>query len=155
MSKARKEAAKKKAVAQKAATKAKKLQTLVLEDEQSGSTPGPGVQEGDEPSPAELLDDVDLARELFERATFALKTATDKGEYSSVIDFLRQAIRLDPNQVDYFVSLAIAYSHAGQHDFALAASEMALQLAPDHPIAAENRRQAIRALRLPITTKLS
>jgi lipoprotein NlpI len=65
---------------------------------------------------------------------------------------LRQAIRVDPDQADYFVCLGTAYAHAEQHDFALAACEMALQLAPEHAVAAENRRHALKALGLPETT---
>ena len=142
MSKASKQAAKKKSVAQKAATKAKKLQPLVPEVEKQSSE-------------TDTLEDVNVARELFKHATSELNNATTQSEYSSVIDLLRQAIRLDPGQVDYFVSLAIAYAHAAQHDFALAACEMALRLAPEHAIAAENRRHALKALGLPETTRIN
>jgi tetratricopeptide (TPR) repeat protein len=141
MSKARKEAAKKKSVAQKAATRAKKLQSLMPILEESGST--------------NLAEDASAAKELFSRATTTLDTAASGADYRSAIDLLRQAIRIDPNSVEYFVSLSVAYAHAKKHDFALAACEMALQIAPGHPIAAQNRRNALKELGLPETTLIN
>ena len=138
MSKARKEAAKKKSVAQKAATRAKKLQNL-----------GPVACEL---STTNHVKDDSAAQELFLRATTAIDTATTDADFAAAIELLRQAIRIDPNQADFFVSLATAYAHSEQHDFALAACEMALQLAPEHAVAAENRRHALKALGLPETT---
>ena len=138
MSKARKEAAKKKTIAQKAATRTKKLQ---------GFMPVVG-----ELNAANSAEGASSASELFARATTTINTASTDSDYASAIELLRQAIRIDPNQAEYFVSLAAAYAHAQQHDFALAACEMALQLAPDHAVAAENRRYALRALGLPETT---
>ena len=138
MSKARKEAAKKKSVAQKAATRAKKLQGLAS-----------SVAELSSPND---VDDASTAQALFERATTTMNTATTNTDYAAAIELLRQAIRIDPNQAEYFVSLGIGYAHAEQHDFALAACEMALQLTPEHPVAAENRRHALKALGLPETT---
>jgi tetratricopeptide (TPR) repeat protein len=140
MSKARKEVAKKKSVAQKAATRAKKLRGL-----------SPVL---DEPSSSNGVENVSTAQELFERATNTISTAKTDADHASAIELLRQAIRIDPNQAEYFVSLAIGYAHAEQHDFALAACEMALQLAPEHAVAAENRRHALKALGLPETTTI-
>ena len=128
MNKARKEAAKKKSLAQRAATQAKKLQTA--------------PPESGEPSSSE---------DLFERGTTALTNEA----FTSAIDLLREAIRLDPKNADCFVSLGTAYAHMGQHDFALAACEMALQMDPEHTIAMENRSHALRALGLPETTLVS
>jgi Tfp pilus assembly protein PilF len=138
MSKASKEAAKKKSVAQKAATRAKK---------QQGLAPAVG-----QPSSPNDVDDASTAQELFERATTTINTARTDADYASAIELLRQAIRHDPNQTEYFVSLATGYAHVAQHDFALAACEMALQLTPEHALAAENRRHALKALGLPETT---
>jgi Tfp pilus assembly protein PilF len=138
MSKASKEAAKKKSVAQKAATRAKK---------QQGLAPAVG-----QPSSPNDVDDAITAQELFERATTTINTARTDADYASAIELLRQAIRHDPNQTEYFVSLATGYAHVAQHDFALAACEMALQLTPEHALAAENRRHALKALGLPETT---
>jgi len=125
MSKARKEAAKKKSIAQKAATRANKLQSA------SANT-----------------DETDSAQELLLLGT----TALTNEEFTTAIELLRQAIRMNPQNVDSFVSLGLAYANLGQHDFALAACEMALQLEPGHSIALENRSHALRALGLPMTT---
>jgi len=140
MSKARKEAAKKKSVAQKAATRAKKLQGL--------------ASSVAEPSSPNDVDDASTAQALFERATTTITTASTDADYASAIELLRQAIRHDPHQTEYFVSLAISYAHVAQYDFALAACEMALQLTPEHALAAENRRHALKALGLPETTMI-
>ena len=125
MSKARKEAAKKKSIAQKAATRANKLQSAT---EQIG---GP-----------------ESAQELFARGA----TALNNEEFTTSIELLRQAIRLNPQHVDSFVSLGLAYANLGQHDFALAACEMALQLDREHPVALENRRFMLNAMGLPDST---
>lgn len=138
MSKARKDAAKKKSLAQKAATRAKKAH---------GLTPLGGMPESSKEATA-----ANLAQELFAKATSTIETAATDADYRSAIDLLRQAIRLNPDEAEYFVSLSLAYAHAEQHDFALAACEMALQLAPDHPVAADNKRNALKALGLPETT---
>ena len=138
MSKARKEAAKKKSVAQKAATRAKKLQNLVPVTCELSTT--------------NHVEDDSAAHELFLRASTTIDTATTEADFAAAIELLRQAIRIDPNQADFFVSLATAYAHTEQHDFALAACEMALQLSPEHAVAAENRRHALKALGLPETT---
>jgi len=140
MSKVSKEAAKKKSVAQKAATRAKKLKGLA-------------AAVGHSSSPNDV-DDASTAQALFDRATNTITTARTDAEYASAIELLRQAIRLDPNQAEYFVSLAISYAHVAQYDFALAACEMALQLTPEHALAAENRRHALKALGLPETTMI-
>jgi tetratricopeptide (TPR) repeat protein len=147
MSKARKDAAKKKSVAQKAATRAKKLQGFA--PVVGGSSSANGATNGQSRTG---LDDANSAQELFALATATIGNATTKAEYASAIQMLRQAIRVDPDQADYFVCLGTAYAHAEQHDFALAACEMALQLAPEHAVAAENRRHALKALGLPETT---
>jgi len=139
MSKASKEAAKKKSVAQKAATRAKKQQ---------------GLAPVDQPNSPNDVDDASAAQELFERATTTINTARTDADYAYAIELLRQAIRHDPKQTEYFVSLAIGYAHVAQHDFALAACEMALQLTPEHAVAAENRRHALKALGLPETTTI-
>lgn len=138
MNKARKEAAKRKTVAQRAATRAKKLHGLM---------PLGGMPESSKEAP-----DTSLAQELFAEATSAIETAATDADYQSAIDLLRQAIRLNPGEAEYFVSLSLAYAHAEQHDFALAACEMALQLAPNHPVAADNKLKALKALGLPETT---
>ena len=121
MSKARKEAAKKKSIAQKAATRANKLQSAT---EQIG---GP-----------------ESAQELFARGA----TALNNEEFTTSIELLRQAIRLNPQHVDSFVSLGLAYANLGQHDFALAACEMDRE----HPVALENRRFMLNAMGLPDST---
>jgi len=95
-----------------------------------------------------------LAQELFERACTAIETASPHHDYPSVIELLRQAIRINPSEPNYFVSLGTAYAHGGQHDYALAAFEMALQLAPEHVLAARNRRKALEALGLPENTQI-
>ena len=140
MSKASKEAAKKKSVAQKAATRAKKLQRSTPETGQLSSGNG--------------LNGSRAAQELFLRATTTIDTATTDADFGSAIELLRQAIRIDPNQADFFVSLATAYAHSEQHDFALAACEMALRLMPEHAVASENRRHALKALGLPENTQI-
>lgn len=140
MSKARKEAAKKKSVAQKAATRAKKMQRSIPETGQLSSGNG--------------LNGSSAAQELFLRATTTIDTATTDADFGSAIELLRQAIRIDPNQADFFVSLATAYAHSEQHDFALAACEMALRLMPEHAVASENRRHALKALGLPENTQI-
>ena len=140
MSKASKEAAKKKSVAQKAATRAKKLQRSIPETGQLSSGNG--------------LNGSSAAQELFLRATTTIDTATTDADFASAIELLRQAIRIDPNQADFFVSLATAYAHSEQHDFALAACEMALRLMPEHAVASENRRHALKALGLPENTQI-
>jgi len=154
MSKARKDAAKKKSVAQKAATRAKKLQGLGQTERKPGTTRKPDVPIGLELNASHYTEYSDSAQELFERAAAAIETATINSDYLEAIDLLREAIRIDPNQADYFVSLAEAYAHTEQHDFGLAACEMALRLAPQHAVAAKNRQHALKALGLPDTTVL-
>jgi tetratricopeptide (TPR) repeat protein len=150
MSKARKDAAKKKSVAQKAATRAKKLQGFApVVGESSSANGAENAKSGIAP------DDTSAAQALFALATTTIDTATTDADYATGIELLRQAIRINPNQADYFVSLATAYAHAEQHDFALAACEMALQRAPEHAVAAEYRRHALKALGLPETTQIS
>ena len=155
MSKASKEAAKKKSVAQKAVTRAKKLESIVQTNREASSTTQSEIPEEGRLVSKNELELFASAHELFEKATAALKTATSDAGYSTAIDLLRQAIRLDPRQADYFASLAVAYAHTDQHDMGLAACEMALQLAPDHAVASENRRHALKALGLPDNTSLS
>ena len=121
MSKARKEAAKKKSLAQKAATQANKLRTA----------PEP-IRETN--SPQDLL--------------LRGNTALVNQEFMTAIELLRQAIRIDPQNVESFVTLGLAYANIGQHDFALAACQMALQLEPEHSPALENRSHALRVLGL-------
>ena len=128
MSKARKEAAKKKSLAQRAAIRAKKQQ---MASQEIGQCPS--------------------FQELFERGAAALANEA----FTSAIDLLREAIRLDPENADCFVSLGTAYAHLGQHDFALAACEMALQIDPEHVLAMANRSHALKALGLPETTLVS
>jgi tetratricopeptide (TPR) repeat protein len=150
MSKARKEAAKKKSVAQKAATRAKKLQSVVPLVSEPSFTNGAYNAKSDT-----APEDINAAQALFAQATTTIDTATTYADYAAGIELLRKAIRIDPNQADYFVGLATAYAHAEQHDFALAACEMALQLAPENAVAAEYRRHALKALGLPETTQIS
>ena len=125
MSKARKEAAKRKSIAQKAATRANKQRSAT---EETGET-----------SPE---------RELLERGT----TALINEEFTVAIELLREAIRLNPRNTESFVNLGIAYANIGEHDFALAACEMALQIEPEHSVALENRRSMLNALGLPNST---
>ena len=124
MSKARKEAAKKKSIAQNAATRANKLQSAA---EQIGK-----------------INETVAAQELLVLGT----TALTNEEFTTAIDLLRQAIRMNPQNVDSFISLGLAYANLGQHDFALAACEMALKLDPQNSLALENREHALRALGL-------
>lgn len=154
MSKARKEAAKKKSVAQKSTTRAKKLHSLEQTEREPGTTRKPNVPTGLGLTSANDTEYSDSAQALFERAAAAIEMATINSDYLAAIDLLRQAIRIDPNQADYFVNLAEAYAHTEQHDFGLAACEMALRIAPQHAVAAENRRHALKALGLPDTTVL-
>jgi tetratricopeptide (TPR) repeat protein len=144
MNKARRDATKKKSAAQKAATHAKKRQAVLS-----------AMQVFSPPEVVDQTESTDSPRALFVRATTTMSTATAEADYGTVIDLLRRAIRIDPHQVDYFIHLASAYAHAGQQDFALAASELALRLEPHHRFAAENRRQALKALGLPETTRIT
>ena len=121
MSKARKEAAKKKSIAQKAATQANKLRPA--------------------PKP---IGETNSAHDLLVQGN----TALTNQEFATAIELLRQAIRIDPQNVEIFVTLGLAYANIGQHDFALAACQMALQLEPEHSIALENRSHALRVLGL-------
>ena len=121
MSKARKEAAKKKSIAQKAATQANKLR----------------------PAP-EPIRETNSPQDLLLRGNTALVNQ----EFGTAIELLRQAIRIDPQNVESFVTLGLAYANIGQHDFALAACQMALQLEPEHSTALENRSHALRVLGL-------
>jgi Flp pilus assembly protein TadD len=142
MNKTRKEAAKKKSIAQKAAARAKKIKTLneaIIKPSPAVASEKKGIQEA--PTQTEVL----------ARANFALKN----DDFEMAVTLLREAIRLDPLNPDTFVSLGIAYANLGQHDFALAASQMALQLNPEHAIAVKNRGLALSALGLPETTNLS
>ena len=122
MNKVRKQAARKKTIAQKAATLANRRQ----------SAPKP-------------IEEVDSAQELLHLGTIALSN----NEFATAVELLRQAIRTNPQNVDSFVSLGIAYANLGQHDFALAAYEMALQRDPKNSLALENRKYMLDALGLP------
>jgi len=154
MSKASKEAAKKKSVAQKAATRAKKQQDCEPPDLKGVLSTGPNLPVIPGSASTNSAENFNLSKDLFEQADDAIKTAKTDADYAIAIDLLRQAIRLDPNKADYFVSLAEAYAHLGQHDFGLAACEMALRLAPENHVAARNRGLALKALGLPETTNL-
>ena len=125
MSKARKEAEKRKSAAQKAATRAKKQRSANA-----------------------VIDEPNSEQELLERGVRALSSE----DFTIAIKILREAIRLNPQNPESFISLGIAYANMGQHDFALAACEMALQLEPEHSIALENRRSMLIALGLPNNT---
>ena len=125
MSKARKEAAKRKSVAQKAATLANKQR-----------------------SADEIIDESNSEQKLLERGG----TALTSGDFTIAIKVLREAIRLNPQNPESFISLGTAYANMGQHDFALAAIEMALQIDPEHAIALESRRSMLIALGLPNST---
>jgi Flp pilus assembly protein TadD len=125
MSKARKEAAKRKSAAQKAATRANKQRSTNV-----------------------TIDEPNLEHELLERGARALSSE----DFTIAIKILREAIRLNPQNPESFISLGIAYANMGQHDFALAACEMALQIEPEHSIALENRRSMLVALSLPNNT---
>jgi len=144
MSKARKEAAKKKSVAQKAATRANRIRNLAAVD---------GKPEFKQPafSAEDASDQSRDAHPLFDLATKAL----DEKAFDSAIELLRQAIRLDPMNPELFVRLGVAYANTEQHDFALAACEMAMKLDPNHTVARKNRRYALQALGLPESTTLS
>jgi len=128
MSKARKEAAKRKSIAQKAATTANKLQAKTKQ-----------------------ISETDTADEAFLMGT----TALAKEEFSTAVELLRQSIRVNPTNVNSFLRLGLAYANLGQHDYALAACEMALQLEPENVVALENRGHALKALGLPETTTVS
>ena len=154
MSKARKEVAKKKSVAQKAATRAKKLQNFEQPGLKPVSNTDPNFLVMHGSASTLRTERFNLSNDLFEQADAAIKTARTDTDYAIAIDLLRQAIQLDPNKADYFVSLAEAYAHLGQHDFGLAACEMALRLAPENHVAARNRGLALKALGLPETTNL-
>jgi Flp pilus assembly protein TadD len=121
MSKARKEAAKKKSIAQKAATLANKVR----------------------PDPQPIVE-INSAHDLL----LLGNTALTNQEFATAIELLRQAVRIDPQNVEIFVTLGLAYANIGQHDFALAACQMALQLDPEHSTALENRGHALRVLGL-------
>jgi Flp pilus assembly protein TadD len=125
MSKARKEAAKRKSAAQKAATRANKQRSVNV-----------------------TIDEPNSEQELLERGVRALSSE----DFTIAIKILREAIRLNPQNPESFISLGIAYANMGQHDFALAACEMALQIEPEHSIALENRRSMLVALGLPNNT---
>jgi Flp pilus assembly protein TadD len=125
MSKARKEAAKRKSAAQKAATRAKKQRSANA-----------------------VIDEPNSEQELLERGVRALSSE----DFTIAIKILREAIRLNPQNPESFISLGIAYANMDQHDFALAACEMALQIEPEHSIALENRRSMLIALGLPNNT---
>jgi len=125
MSKARKEAAKRKSAAQKAATRANKQRSVNV-----------------------TVDELNPEQELLERGARALSSE----DFTIAIKILREAIRLNPQNPESFISLGIAYANMGQHDFGLAACEMALQIDPEHSIALENRRSMLIALGLPNST---
>jgi Flp pilus assembly protein TadD len=142
MNKTRKEAAKKKSIAQKAAARAKKIQTL----NESTINPSPAV------APRKQgIDEIPTHNEVLSQANSAL----ENDDFETAVNLLREAIRLDPLNPDTFVSLGIAYANLGQHDFALAACLMALKINPEHAIAIKNRGLALSALDLPETTSLS
>jgi tetratricopeptide (TPR) repeat protein len=125
MSKARKEAAKRKSAAQKAATRANKQRSANV-----------------------TIDAPNSEHELLERGARALSSE----DFTIAIKILREAIRLIPQNPESVISRGIAYANLGQHDFALAACEMALQIEPEHSIALENRRAMLAALGLPNST---
>jgi Flp pilus assembly protein TadD len=125
MNKTRKEAAKKKSAAQKAATRANKQR-----------------------SNPEAVIEPNAEVELLGRSATALMNE----EFTVAIALLREAIRLNPQNAESFINLGIAYANMEQHDFALAACEMALRIEPEHSVALENRRAMLGALGLPNST---
>jgi|GEM_PF-3064773 Flp pilus assembly protein TadD len=142
MNKTRKEAAKKKSIAQKTAARAKKIQTL----NEATINPGPAV------APRKQgIDKIPTHNKVLAQTNSAL----ENDDFKMAVDLLRESIRLDPLNPDTFVSLGIAYANLGQHDFALAACLMALKINPEHAIAIKNRGLALSALDLPETTSLS
>jgi cytochrome c-type biogenesis protein CcmH/NrfG len=144
MSKARKEAARKKSVAQKAAKRANRIRSLATVEGRPGSKE-PAFRAENAP------DQSCASHQLFDLAT----KAPDETAFKSDIELLRQAIRLDPMNPELFVSLGVAYANTEQHDFALAACERAIKLDPNHTLAQKNRSYALKALGLPESTTLS